>query len=215
MIFGGDGWAYDIGYGGLDHVLAMDEDVNVLVVDTEVYSNTGGQSSKATPTGSVAKFAAAGKRTSKKDLGMMAMSYGYVYVAKACMGANQQQLVKALAEAEAYKGPSLIIAYAPCINHGLKVKEGMGKSQAEAKKAVEAGYWQLYRYNPELTAQGKNPFTLDSKPATIPYREFIMGEVRYASLLAQFPEVADKLFDRAEHEAMDKYEYYKKLNDMQ
>ena len=212
---GGDGWAYDIGYGGLDHVLAMDEDVNVLVVDTEVYSNTGGQSSKATPTGSVAKFAAAGKRTSKKDLGMMAMSYGYVYVAKVCMGANQQQLVKALAEAEAYKGPSLIIAYAPCINHGLKVKEGMGKSQAEAKKAVEAGYWQLYRYNPELTAQGKNPFTLDSKPATIPYREFIMGEVRYASLLAQFPEVADKLFDRAEHEAKDKYEYYKKLNDMQ
>ena len=146
---------------------------------------------------------------------MMAMSYGYVYVAKVCMGANQQQLVKALAEAEAYKGPSLIIAYAPCINHGLKVKEGMGKSQAEAKKAVEAGYWQLYRYNPELTAQGKNPFTLDSKPATIPYREFIMGEVRYASLLAQFPEVADKLFDRAEHEAKDKYEYYKKLNDMQ
>ena len=212
---GGDGWAYDIGYGGLDHVLAMDEDVNVLVVDTEVYSNTGGQSSKATPTGSVAKFAAAGKRTSKKDLGMMAMSYGYVYVAKVCMGANQQQLVKALAEAEAYKGPSLIIAYAPCINHGLKVKEGMGKSQAEAKKAVEAGYWQLYRYNPELTAQGKNPFTLDSKPATIPYREFIMGEVRYASLLSQFPEVADKLFDRAEHEAKDKYEYYKKLNDMQ
>ena len=204
-IFGGDGWAYDIGYGGLDHVLAMDEDVNVLVVDTEVYSNTGGQSSKATPTGSVAKFAAAGKRTSKKDLGMMAMSYGYVYVAKVCMGANQQQLVKALAEAEAYKGPSLIIAYAPCINHGLKVKEGMGKSQAEAKKAVEAGYWQLYRYNPELTAQGKNPFTLDSKPATIPYREFIMGEVRYASLLSQFPEVADKLFDRAEHEAKDKY----------
>ena len=214
-IFGGDGWAYDIGYGGLDHVLAMDEDVNVLVVDTEVYSNTGGQSSKATPTGSVAKFAAAGKRTSKKDLGMMAMSYGYVYVAKVCMGANQQQLVKALAEAEAYKGPSLIIAYAPCINHGLKVKEGMGKSQAEAKKAVEAGYWQLYRYNPDLTAQGKNPFTLDSKPATIPYREFIMGEVRYASLLSQFPEVADKLFDRAEHEAKDKYEYYKKLNDMQ
>ena len=214
-IFGGDGWAYDIGYGGLDHVLAMDEDVNVLVMDTEVYSNTGGQSSKATPTGSVAKFAAAGKRTSKKDLGMMAMSYGYVYVAKVCMGANQQQLVKALAEAEAYKGPSLIIAYAPCINHGLKVKEGMGKSQAEAKKAVEAGYWQLYRYNPELTAQGKNPFTLDSKPATIPYREFIMGEVRYASLLSQFPEVADKLFDRAEHEAKDKYEYYKKLNDMQ
>ena len=163
-IFGGDGWAYDIGYGGLDHVLAMDEDVNVLVMDTEVYSNTGGQSSKATPTGSVAKFAAAGKRTKKKDLGMMAMSYGYVYVAKVCMGANPAQLLKAMVEAEAYKGPSLIIAYAPCINHGIKA--GMSKVQDEAKRAVEAGYWPLYRYNPDLAAQGKNPFTLDSKPAT-------------------------------------------------
>ena len=212
-IFGGDGWAYDIGYGGLDHVLAMDEDVNVLVMDTEVYSNTGGQSSKATPTGSVAKFAAAGKRTKKKDLGMMAMSYGYVYVAKVCMGANPEQLIKAITEAEAYKGPSLIIAYAPCINHNIKA--GMGKAQAEAKKAVEAGYWPLYRYNPDLAAEGKNPFILDSKPASGDYREFIMGEGRYAALKQQFPDLASELFTRAEQEAKDKYDYYKKLNDME
>ena len=212
-IFGGDGWAYDIGYGGLDHVLAMDEDVNVLVMDTEVYSNTGGQSSKATPTGSVAKFAAAGKRTKKKDLGMMAMSYGYVYVAKVCMGANPAQLLKAMVEAEAYKGPSLIIAYAPCINHGIKA--GMSKVQDEAKRAVEAGYWPLYRYNPDFAAQGKNPFTLDSKPATGDYKEFILGENRYAALKQQFPEEAATLFARAEQEAKDKYDYYKKLNDME
>ncbi len=212
-IFGGDGWAYDIGYGGLDHVLAMDEDVNVLVMDTEVYSNTGGQSSKATPTGSVAKFAAAGKRTKKKDLGMMAMSYGYVYVAKVCMGANPAQLLNAMVEAEAYKGPSLIIAYAPCINHGIKA--GMNKVQDEAKRAVEAGYWPLYRYNPDLAAQGKNPFTLDSKPATGDYKEFILGENRYAALKQQFPEEAATLFARAEQEAKDKYDYYKKLNDME
>ncbi len=212
-IFGGDGWAYDIGYGGLDHVLAMDEDVNVLVMDTEVYSNTVGQSSKATPTGSVAKFAAAGKRTKKKDLGMMAMSYGYVYVAKVCMGANPNQLLKAMVEAEAYKGPSLIIAYAPCINHGIKA--GMSKVQDEAKRAVEAGYWPLYRYNPDLAAQGKNPFTLDSKPATGDYKEFILGENRYAALKQQFPEEAATLFARAEQEAKDKYDYYKKLNDME
>ena len=212
-IFGGDGWAYDIGYGGLDHVLAMDEDVNVLVMDTAVYSNTGGQSSKATPTGSVAKFAAAGKRTKKKDLGMMAMSYGYVYVAKVCMGANPAQLLKAMVEAEAYKGPSLIIAYAPCINHGIKA--GMSKVQDEAKRAVEAGYWPLYRYNPDLAAQGKNPFTLDSKPATGDYKEFILGENRYAALKQQFPEEAATLFARAEQEAKDKYDYYKKLNDME
>ena len=212
-IFGGDGWSYDIGYGGLDHVLAMDEDVNVLVMDTEVYSNTGGQSSKATPTGSVAKFAAAGKRTKKKDLGMMAMSYGYVYVAKVCMGANPAQLLKAMVEAEAYKGPSLIIAYAPCINHGIKA--GMSKVQDEAKRAVEAGYWPLYRYNPDLAAQGKNPFTLDSKPATGDYKEFILGENRYAALKQQFPEEAATLFARAEQEAKDKYDYYKKLNDME
>ena len=212
-IFGGDGWAYDIGYGGLDHVLAMDEDVNVLVIDTVVYSNSGGKSSKATPTGSVAKFAAAGKRTKKKDLGMMAMSYGYVYVAKVCMGANPAQLLKAMVEAEAYKGPSLIIAYAPCINHGIKA--GMSKVQDEAKRAVEAGYWPLYRYNPDLAAQGKNPFTLDSKPATGDYKEFILGENRYAALKQQFPEEAATLFARAEQEAKDKYDYYKKLNDME
>ena len=210
-IFGGDGWAYDIGYGGLDHVLAQDEDVNVLVLDTEVYSNTGGQSSKSTPTGAVAKFAAAGKRTRKKDLGMMAMSYGYVYVAQVAMGANPAQLLKAISEAEAYKGPSLIIAYAPCINHGIN----MGKSQAEAKKAVEAGYWPLYRYNPDLAAEGKNPFILDSKPAKGEYREFIMGEARYASLKKFFPDVADSLFERAEEEAKEKYEYYKKLSEME
>ena len=210
-IFGGDGWAYDIGYGGLDHVLAMNEDVNVLVMDTEVYSNTGGQSSKATPTGPIAKFAAAGKRTSKKDLGMMAMSYGYVYVAKVCMGADKNQLIKAITEAEAYPGPSLIIAYAPCINHGIN----MSKSQEEAKKAVEAGYWPLYRYNPLLAKEGKNPFILDSKPAKSEYKDFIMGEVRYASLKKMFPEVAEELFARAEQEAKDKYDYYKKLNDME
>ncbi|MEA4971159.1 MAG: pyruvate:ferredoxin (flavodoxin) oxidoreductase [Candidatus Pelethousia sp.] len=209
-IFGGDGWAYDIGYGGLDHVLAMNEDVNVLVLDTEVYSNTGGQSSKATPTGSVAKFAAAGKRTKKKDLGMMAMSYGYVYVAKVSMGADKNQLMKAMLEAEAYPGPSLIIAYAPCINHGIN----MGKSQEEAKRAVESGYWQLYRYNPLLAEQGKNPFTLDSKPAKAAYKDFIMGEVRYASLAALFPDVAEELFERAEAEAKDKYDYYQKLQSL-
>ena len=209
-IFGGDGWAYDIGYGGLDHVLAMDEDVNVLVVDTEVYSNTGGQSSKATPTGPIAKFAAAGKRTKKKDLGLMAMSYGYVYVAKVCMGADPNQLLKAVNEAEAYKGPSLIIAYAPCINHGIN----MGHSQEEGKKAVEAGYWPLYRYNPDLAEQGKNPFTLDSKDPKSNFQDFIMGETRYASLKKQFPEVADELFVRAEQEAKDKIDYYKKLGDL-
>ena len=209
-VFGGDGWAYDIGYGGLDHVLAMDEDVNVLVVDTEVYSNTGGQSSKATPTGSIAKFAAAGKRTKKKDLGLMAMSYGYVYVAKVCMGADKNQLMKAITEAEAYPGPSLIIAYAPCINHGIN----MGKSQEEEKRAVEAGYWPLYRYNPLLAEEGKNPFILDSKPPKASYKDFIMGEVRYASLAKLFPDVAPELFDRAEAEAKDRYEYYQKLSDM-
>ncbi len=206
-IFGGDGWAYDIGYGGLDHVLAMGEDVNVLVMDTEVYSNTGGQSSKATPTGSVAKFAAAGKRTRKKDLGLMAMSYGYVYVASVCMGANQSQLVKAMTEAEAYPGPSLIIAYAPCINHGIN----MSKSQAEGKKAVEAGYWQLYRFNPALADKGENPFTLDSKAPQASYQDFIRGEVRYSSLLRQFPDAADTLFHKAEKEAAKRLTTYQKL----
>ena len=209
-IFGGDGWAYDIGYGGLDHVIASKQDVNIFVFDTEVYSNTGGQASKATPTGPIAKFAAAGKRTGKKDLGMMAMSYGYVYVAKVCMGADKNQLMKAITEAEAYKGPSLIIAYAPCINHGIN----MGKSQEEAKKAVEAGYWPLYRYNPDLAKEGKNPFILDSKPAKTDYKDFIMGEVRYASLKKLFPAVADQLFDQAEKEAKGKYDYYKKLSEL-
>jgi len=199
-VIGGDGWAYDIGYGGLDHVLAMDEDINVLVLDTELYSNTGGQASKSTPTGSIAKFAAAGKRTKKKDLGLMAMSYGYVYVAKVAMGANPNQLMKAVTEAEAYKGPSLIIAYSPCINHGIN----MGHSQVEEKKAVEAGYWPLYRYNPDLADQGKNPFTLDSKDPTGNFKEFITSEVRYASLKKTFPDVAEGLFDRAEKEALEK-----------
>ncbi len=209
-IFGGDGWAYDIGYGGVDHVLAQNEDVNILVMDTEVYSNTGGQSSKATPTGSIAKFAAAGKRTKKKDLGMMAMSYGYVYVASVAMGANPAQLIKAMNEAEAYNGPSLVIAYAPCINHGIN----MGLAQAEAKKAVECGYWNLYRYNPTLADEGKNPFTLDSKePKAENYQDFIQGEVRYASLNKLFPEVAGDLFAKNEKDAMLKYATYKRLAD--
>jgi len=208
-IVGGDGWAYDIGYGGLDHVLAMNEDVNVLVFDTEVYSNTGGQSSKATPTAAVAKFAASGKKTKKKDLGLMAMAYGYVYVAQVAMGANMNQFMKALTEAESYKGPSLIIAYSPCINHGIKI--GMGKTQFREKQAVEAGYWHLYRYNPELKKQGKNPFILDSKEPKASFREFLMGEVRYTSLLNTFPEIAEKLFAKAEAEAKERYETYRKL----
>ena len=206
-IFGGDGWAYDIGYGGLDHVLAQGQDVNVLVVDTEVYSNTGGQASKSTPTGSIAKFAASGKKTKKKDLGMMAMSYGYVYVATVAMGANPQQLLKAMTEAEAYKGPSLIIAYAPCINHGIN----MGLAQAEIKKAVECGYWPLYRYNPDLALAGKNPMTVDSKDPTGNYQEFIRGEVRYASLAKMFPDSADRLFAQTEKDAKLRLENYKKM----
>ena len=205
-IFGGDGWAYDIGYGGVDHVLAQNQDVNILVLDTEVYSNTGGQASKATPTGSVAKFAAAGKRTKKKDLGMMAMSYGYVYVAQVAMS-NPQQVIKAMLEAEAYNGPSLIIAYAPCINHGLRAKGGMGKAQAEIKKAVDCGYWQLYRYNPEL----ENPMTVDSKDPTGDYQEFLKGEVRYTSLAQQFPDAAAKLFVQQEEDAKVRRESYKKM----
>ncbi|MEG6568750.1 pyruvate:ferredoxin (flavodoxin) oxidoreductase [Thermoanaerobacterium thermosaccharolyticum] len=208
-IFGGDGWAYDIGFGGLDHVLASGEDVNVLVFDTEVYSNTGGQSSKATPVGAVAQFAAAGKAIGKKDLGRIAMSYGYVYVAQIAMGANQAQTIKALKEAESYPGPSLIIAYAPCINHGIRL--GMGCSQIEEKKAVEAGYWHLYRYNPMLKAEGKNPFILDSKAPTASYKEFILGEVRYSSLAKTFPDRAEALFEKAEELAKEKYETYKKL----
>ncbi|MCH5151445.1 MAG: pyruvate:ferredoxin (flavodoxin) oxidoreductase [Clostridiales bacterium] len=206
-IFGGDGWAYDIGYGGLDHVLASGEDVNVLVLDTEVYSNTGGQASKSSPTGAVAKFAAAGKRVKKKDLGMMAMSYGYVYVAQVGMGASQAQLVKALCEAEAYHGPSLIIAYAPCINHGMN----MGKSQEEIKRAVDCGYWQLYRYNPDLIDEGKNPFTLDSKEPTGDYQEFIKGETRYSSLAKTRPEIAEQLFAKSEKDAKERVAKYQNL----
>lgn len=207
-IFGGDGWAYDIGYGGLDHVLASGEDVNVLVFDTEVYSNTGGQSSKATPTGAVAQFAASGKRVKKKDLGMMAMSYGYVYVAQVAMGADKNQLVKALVEAEKYHGPSLIIAYAPCINHGLK--GGMSGAQNEIKRAVEAGYWHMYRFNPELKAEGKNPFILDSKEPTASFRDFLLSEVRYSALQRTFPEIAEELFQKCEEDAKVRLETYQK-----
>lgn len=208
-IFGGDGWAYDIGYGGLDHVLASGENVNVMVFDTEVYSNTGGQSSKSTPTAAIAKFAASGKKTKKKDLGMMAMSYGYVYVAQVAMGADKNQTLKAIAEAEAYDGPSLIIAYAPCINHGLKV--GMGCSQLEEKRAVDCGYWATYRFNPELKEQGKNPFILDSKEPTANFRDFLMGEVRFSSLQKMFPDTAEALFEKTEKDAMTRLDGYKKL----
>ncbi len=209
-IFGGDGWAYDIGYGGLDHVLASGEDVNVLVVDTEVYSNTGGQASKSSPTGAVAKFAAGGKAIKKKDLGMMAMSYGYVYVAQVGMGASMPQLLKAVSEAESYHGPSLIIAYAPCINHGID----MSNPQAEIKKAVDCGYWQLYRYNPTLIEQGKNPFILDSSENPQgSYNDFIMKETRYASLAKTKPEIAEKLFVKSEKEAKERVAKYAKLSD--
>ena len=209
---GGDGWAYDIGYGGLDHVLASGKNVNVLVLDTEVYSNTGGQMSKATPRGAVAKFAASGKPGKKKDLGMMAMSYGHVYVAQVAMGASQSQFFKALKEAEAYPGPSLIIAYSPCINHGLKL--GMGKTQEETKLAVEAGYWHTYRFNPLLEVEGKNPFVLDSKePDWNKFQDFLKSEVRYTSLQKSFPEVADDLFERAENDAKWRYNSYKRLTD--
>lgn len=209
-IFGGDGWAYDIGYGGLDHVLASGENINVIVFDTEVYSNTGGQSSKATPTAAIAKFAAAGKDTKKKDLGMMAMCYGYVYVAQIAMGASQAQTLKAIREAEAYSGPSLIIAYAPCINHGIK--GGMGKTQEQSKRAVESGYWSLYRYNPLLKKEGKNPFILDSKEPTASFEEFLLSEVRFASLFKQYPDAAKKLFKKAEQDAKDRLENYKRLS---
>ena len=206
---GGDGWSYDIGYGGVDHVLASGEDINILVFDTEVYSNTGGQSSKATPTAAVAKFAASGKKIKKKDLGMMAMSYGYVYVAQCGMGADKNQFIKAIKEAEAYHGPSLIICYAPCINHGLK--KGMGKTQENEKDAVACGYWQLYRFNPELKEEGKNPFSLDSKEPTESFRDFIMGQVRYSSLAKEFPDSAEDLFTKAEENAKERLEGYKKL----
>ena len=209
-IFGGDGWAYDIGFGGLDHVIASGKNVNILVFDTEVYSNTGGQASKSTPTGAIAQFAAAGKVVKKKDLAGIAMSYGYVYVAHVAMGANMNQCIKAFAEAEAYDGPSIIIAYAPCINHGIKT--GMSTAQAEEKKAVEAGYWHLYRYNPTLKEDGKNPFSLDSKaPNTEEYKNFLMGEVRYNALARQNPERAEVLFDNAVENAKSRYDYLTRL----
>lgn len=210
-IFGGDGWAYDIGYGGLDHVLATGENVNVLVFDTEIYSNTGGQSSKATPLGAVAKFASSGKRMKKKDLGLILTNYGYVYVAQVSMGANKNQFMKAIIEAEKYDGPSIIIAYAPCISHGYK--GGMSKSQSYAKDAVDAGYWHLYRYNPTLKEQGKNPFILDSKKPTANFRDFLMEQVRYTSLLKEFPEAAEELFAKAEKDAEEKYEEYLKKSE--
>ncbi|MBE6758638.1 MAG: 4Fe-4S dicluster domain-containing protein, partial [Ruminococcaceae bacterium] len=211
-ILGGDGWAYDIGFGGLDHVLASGLDVNVLVFDTEVYSNTGGQSSKATPVGAVAQFAATGKATKKKDLAQIAMSYGYVYVAQIAMGADMNQTLKAFHEAEAYHGPSLIIAYAPCINHGIK--GGMGISMAEEKKAVAAGYWHCFRFNPALAEKGENPFSLDSKAPSASYREFIMGESRYNSLTRAFPDRAEALFAKAEKLAEDKYAHLLKLQEV-
>ena len=208
-ILGGDGWAYDIGYGGVDHVLASGENVNILVFDTEVYSNTGGQSSKATPLAAMAKFAAAGKRSRKKDLGMMAMSYGYVYVAQVSLGADKNQTIKAITEAESYNGPSLIIAYAPCISHGIK--KGMTNTPDEQKKAVDCGYWNLYRYNPTLKGE-KNPFTLDSKEPKSDFRDFLMGEVRYAALAKVFPELAEELFAKTEKDAKERFENYKKLS---
>ncbi|MBO5812853.1 MAG: pyruvate:ferredoxin (flavodoxin) oxidoreductase, partial [Bacteroidaceae bacterium] len=213
-IIGGDGASYDIGYGGLDHVIASGEDVNILVLDTEVYSNTGGQSSKATPLGAIAKFAASGKRVRKKDLGMIATTYGYVYVAQIAMGADQAQCLKAIREAEAYPGPSLVIAYAPWINHGLK--KGMGKAQAEEAAAVECGYWHLWRYNPALEEEGKNPFVLDSKePQWDKFQDFLKGEVRYASVMKQYPEEAQQLFDAAEEMAKKRYSSYIRMSKME
>ncbi|GAA3647919.1 pyruvate:ferredoxin (flavodoxin) oxidoreductase [Asaccharospora irregularis] len=212
-IVGGDGWAYDIGYGGLDHVLASGENVNVLVFDTEVYSNTGGQASKATPVAAMAKFAAAGKRSKKKDLGMMAMSYGNVYVAQVSMGADKNQFLKAIIEAEKYDGPSIIIAYAPCISHGLK--EGMGRTIANEDQAVKAGYWHLYRHNPQLKDEGKNPFSLDSKEPSESFRDFLLNQVRYSAIAKQFPDIADELFNMAEENAKERYNNYKRLSEQQ
>ncbi len=210
-VFGGDGWAYDIGYGGLDHVIASGEDINIFVVDTEVYSNTGGQSSKATPTGAVAKFAASGKKVKKKDLGMIGTTYGYVYVAQIALGANPAQALKAIREAEAYNGPSLIIAYAPCINHGIKAKGNMANSIAEEKKAVDTGYWHLWRYDPTLAEEGKNPFQLDSKEPTGKVTDFLMGENRYLMLQKAYPDIAGEIFAKAEKDLLERYETYKRM----
>jgi pyruvate-ferredoxin/flavodoxin oxidoreductase len=209
--FGGDGWAYDIGYGGLDHVLASGEDVNILVLDTEVYSNTGGQASKASQTGQVAKFAATGKEQAKKELGLMAMTYGYVYVASVAMGANMNQVVKAFKEAEAYPGPSLLICYSPCINHGINMTHSIN----EEKRAVECGYWPIYRYDPQIKSEGKNPFQLDySKDPNGEFQSFLASEVRYSSLKKMFPEIAEKAFVKAEKDMLGRVKYYKKLADM-
>ena len=209
--FGGDGWAYDIGFGGVDHVLASGEDINILVMDTEVYSNTGGQSSKATPTGAVAKFAASGKKMAKKDLGKIAMTYGYIYVASVSMGANKQQMLKAFLEAESYPGPSLIICYAPCINQGLK--KGMGRSQEEMKLAVTSGYWPLYRFNPELEKEGKNPFVLESKNPDGTIQDFLKGENRFASLEKTFPQESKRLRIKIEEEVNQRYTSLKVMAD--
>lgn len=211
-VIGGDGWGYDIGYGGLDHVIASGEDINILVLDTEVYSNTGGQASKATPLGSIAKFAASGKKIGKKDLGRIAMTYGYVYVASVSMGANKNQVIKAFKEAEAYKGPSLIICYAPCINQGLRA--GMGKSQEESKKAVESGYWPLYRFNPALAEEGKNPLILESKEPDGTIQEFLSGENRYAQLEKIEPAESKRLRAELEREYMERYLLLKQLSEM-
>ena len=208
-IFGGDGWAYDIGFGGLDHVLASGEDVNVMVFDTEVYSNTGGQASKATNFGAVAQFAAAGKATPKKSLAEIAMSYGYVYVAQIAMGANPNQTLTAIREAEAYKGPSLVIGYSPCEMHSIK--GGMLHCQEEMKKAVECGYWNLFRFNPALKAEGKSPFILDSKEPKDGYQEFLMNEARYSALTRSFPERAKELFAKNEESAKARYQHLLKL----
>ena len=208
-IFGGDGWAYDIGYGGLDHVIASGEDVNIFVFDTEVYSNTGGQASKSSNIGQVAQFAAAGKNQPKKSLAEIAMQYGYVYVAQVAMGANPNQTLKAITEAEAYHGPSLVIGYAPCEMHSIK--GGMANCQVEMKKAVECGYWNLFRFNPALKAEGKNPFTLDSKAPAGGYQEFLMNEARYSSLTRAFPERAKELFAQNEEAAKERYEHLTRL----
>lgn len=207
-MFGGDGWAYDIGFGGLDHVIASGEDINVFVVDTEVYSNTGGQSSKATPLGAVAQFASAGKRSHKKDLGAIFQTYGNVYVAQVAMGADANQLIKALHEAEMHKGPSVIIAYTPCVSHGIKA--GMANVQHEMKRAVDAGYWTLYRYDPE----NSKPMKIDSKTPTLDYEEFLDGETRYAALKRTFPEHAKTLFKTAKEDASIKYQKYKALEEL-
>jgi pyruvate-ferredoxin/flavodoxin oxidoreductase len=209
--FGGDGWAYDIGYGGLDHVIASGEDINLLVMDTEVYSNTGGQSSKATPTGAIAKFAFSGKKVGKKDLGRMAMTYGHVYVASISMGANKQQTMKAFVEADKHPGPSLIICYAPCINQGIR--KGMGKTQEEEKLAVQSGYWPLYRFNPALAEKGENPFILESKDPDGTLQEFLSGENRYAMLEKTFPEESKILRERIEEEFTVRYDTLKLMAD--